>query len=172
MLAFVTVGSTKFDKLIQAIFSEEVLSSLKERGYTHLIVQCGNSAFDMADKIVGGREESLEIVGVHIEFWQYKPSLEKCYEKADLVISHAGSGTIVDVLRMGKVMIVVPNNTLADNHQEELASALQEMQYLKSTGVENLAQTIREFDPTAFEPFPPFEPSRFARVIDEAFGFV
>ena len=33
-------------------------------------------------------------------------------------------------------MIVIPNPTLLDNHQEELASALQSMGYLKSTTVE------------------------------------
>ncbi|PPQ72092.1 hypothetical protein CVT24_008379 [Panaeolus cyanescens] len=163
MLAFVTVGSTKFDKLIQAIFTEEVLSNLKKKGYTNLIVQCGKSLFEFADKITGGREEHIERSGVRIEFWQYKSSLEKCYKEADLVISHAGSGTIVDVLRMGKVMIVVPNDTLADNHQEELASALQEMKYLKSTSVEHLAQTIIDFDANSFEPFPPFQPTRFAK---------
>lgn len=46
-----------------------------------------------------------------------------------------GAGTILDVLRMGKPMIVIPNPTLLDNHQEELASALEELGHLKATTV-------------------------------------
>ena len=43
-----------------------------------------------------------------------------------------GSGTIIDVLRMGKPLIVVPNPSLLDNHQTELADALQNLGYLQS----------------------------------------
>jgi len=37
---------------------------------------------------------------------------------------------------MPKPMIAVPNPTLLDNHQEELASVLEEMGHLKATTVE------------------------------------
>lgn len=43
-----------------------------------------------------------------------------------------GSGTIIDVLRLGKPLIVVPNHSLLDNHQEELADALSDLGHLKS----------------------------------------
>jgi beta-1,4-N-acetylglucosaminyltransferase len=46
-----------------------------------------------------------------------------------------GSGTILEVLRMGKPLIVVPNNTLADNHQLELAKALADLGHLKTCSV-------------------------------------
>jgi len=36
---------------------------------------------------------------------------------------------------MGKLMIVVPNPTLLDNHQEELAASLEEMGYLNMATV-------------------------------------
>jgi beta-1,4-N-acetylglucosaminyltransferase len=54
----------------------------------------------------------------------------------------AGSGTILDVLRLdagggkrGKPLIVVPNPTLLHNHQEELAVALGREGYLKAATV-------------------------------------
>ncbi|KAF8810130.1 glycosyltransferase family 1 protein [Phlegmacium glaucopus] len=161
MHVFVTVGSTRFDALIQAVFTEEILSSLCRKGYTSLVVQCGNSTFELAPG--NGDTHKLSWAGVDIEFWTYKPSLQEDYEKADLVISHAGSGTILDVLRMGKPMIVIPNPTLLDNHQEELASALEELGHLKATTVSNLSRTIEEFDASNIEPFPPFDGSRFIK---------
>ncbi|KAH9484025.1 tRNA (carboxymethyluridine(34)-5-O)-methyltransferase [Psilocybe cubensis] len=167
MLAFVTVGSTRFDSLISAIFTKTVLLSFRTKGYTNLVVQCGNSAFEFSTAIQDNQTHRMERAGVDIEFYKFKPSLQEDYEKADLVVSHAGSGTILDVRRMGKPMIVVPNPTLLDNHQEELALALQEMGYLKSTSVENLAKTINDFDPSDVKPFPAFDGSRFARIMDE-----
>jgi beta-1,4-N-acetylglucosaminyltransferase len=41
-----------------------------------------------------------------------------------------GSGTILEVLRMGIPLIVVPNPSLQDNHQEELARQLQKQGYV------------------------------------------
>jgi len=172
MHAFVTVGSTRFDALVQAVFREDVLSSLYRKGYTNLVVQCGNSTFELAFAIQSGDAQKISRAGVDILFWAYKPSLQEDYEKADLIISHAGAGTILDVLRMGKPMIVIPNPTLLDNHQEELASALDELGHLKATTVSNLSRTIEEFDMLNIEPFPPFDGSRFARIVDEAMGFI
>lgn len=48
----------------------------------------------------------------------------------------AGSGTIIDALRMGKWLIVVPNATLLDNHQEDLAASLSKLGHLKASSIE------------------------------------
>jgi beta-1,4-N-acetylglucosaminyltransferase len=149
MSAFVTVGSTQFDSLVQTVLSEPVLRSLRQRGYCNLVVQCGNSNFDMA-KSIGDSVLRLQAEGVDIEIWKFKPSLIPEYHRADLVISHAGmlrplllltnlnrkgSGTILDVLRLGKPMIAVPNTTLLDDHQQELASSLASLGHLVSSSV-------------------------------------
>ncbi len=90
MRAFVTVGSISFDSLITEIFSSRTLNALKDRGYTTLIVQCGTSTFAHAASVSNGETASLELEGVAIELWKFKPSLNDEYEKADLVIGHAG----------------------------------------------------------------------------------
>lgn len=42
----------------------------------------------------------------------------------------AGAGSILTALRAGKKLIVVPNTSLMDNHQAELALALEQENYL------------------------------------------
>jgi beta-1,4-N-acetylglucosaminyltransferase len=153
MLALTTVGSTKFDALVRAVLSKPVLTALRLQGYTTLVVQSGKSEVDvgaLATTIVGDMTK-LEKDGLEIEIWKFKPSLENEYDRADLVISHAGacyryrvvtyghvagSGTILEVLRQGKWLIVVPNTTLLENHQEDLATCLSTLGHLKGCTVE------------------------------------
>jgi beta-1,4-N-acetylglucosaminyltransferase len=93
MLAFVTVGSTRFDSLIHEVLSDPVLVSLRQKGYKALVVQSGNSEYDVDRKAFSGETLTLEREkdGVCIEIWQFKPSLIADYQRADLVISHAGA---------------------------------------------------------------------------------
>jgi len=91
MHAFLTVGSTRFDALVDAALSKPVLSTLRSKGYTKLAVQCGNSGLDSTSSF--SHDEglfSIESEGISIELWKFKPSLQENYEQADLVISHAG----------------------------------------------------------------------------------
>lgn len=84
MHAFVTVGSTKFDGLIQQILSQSTLKALASKGYSSLVVQYGNS------QLSNKQETEYDSNGVSISLWKFKESLQEEYEKADLVISHAG----------------------------------------------------------------------------------
>lgn len=90
MHAFLSVGSTRFDSLVSSAFQERFLSCLQRKGFQSLVVQCGNSAFDLADTLEDGKKLKLTKSGIEIEYWKFQPSLEEEYQKADLVISHAG----------------------------------------------------------------------------------
>ena len=46
--------------------------------------------FEQASLIAEGETVNLSIEGIQVELWKFKPALIKEYEKADLVISHAG----------------------------------------------------------------------------------
>lgn len=83
MQAFVTVGSTKFDDLIDVVASEDFLAKLSANGYTRLVVQYGNSKLRQPF-----RNETSH--GVEVTAWPFKPNLSEEYLAADLVISHAG----------------------------------------------------------------------------------
>ncbi|KAF8559824.1 glycosyltransferase family 1 protein [Imleria badia] len=165
MLVFITVGSTKFDALAQAAISEPVLTALRTKRFVRVVLQRGNSNLDLAST---GDSLTMSKAGVDIETWKFKPSIQDEIERGDLVISHAGSGTILDVLRSGKPLIVVPNPTLMDNHQEELALQLDRLGHLKTT---DLPTTIGSFDPKSLVPFPAFDGSKFRRLVDEMMGF-
>lgn len=71
---------------------------------------------------------------VQVEMIDYVSSINPYLQDADVVISHAGSGTILETLRMDDSsrprLIVVPNETLMDNHQTQLAKALSQRHYV------------------------------------------
>ena len=153
MRVFVTVGSTRFDDLVDTVLSSPVLESFKKQGFETIIIQCGQYEGGQVDTTAHRDDTwSLERDGLMVQMWRYKQSLSEEFEVADLVLSHAGtslhvrhssnlilhhnaigSGTILDVLRLGKPLIVVPNPSLLDNHQVELAEALEKLGYLHSS---------------------------------------
>ncbi|KZT42080.1 glycosyltransferase family 1 protein, partial [Sistotremastrum suecicum HHB10207 ss-3] len=166
MIVFVTVGSTHFDALLLSVLSTPSLQSLHQKGYTRLVMQSGNSKIEFQALVKDAAKYGLET-----EIYTFKPTLKEDYDRADMVISHAGSGTILDVLRLHKPMIVVPNTSLLHNHQQELASVLDSQQYLKCATVQNLAALISSFDPKILQTFPDLDAARFRSIVDEEMGF-
>ncbi|KAF9166715.1 N-acetylglucosaminyldiphosphodolichol N-acetylglucosaminyltransferase catalytic subunit alg13 [Actinomortierella ambigua] len=142
----VTVGSTGFDQLVNTVLQHSFHALLLSLGYTHLIVQHGSSNFP-AEALTGSSD-------LRIDAFPYKPSLLEDMQSVDLIISHAGSGSILEALRLEKPLIVVINETLMNNHQQELGDALQEQGYLVSC------------TPTTLKRFPAADPAIFASYLD------
>jgi beta-1,4-N-acetylglucosaminyltransferase len=182
---FVTVGTTLFDPLIEAICTPSFLHKLISHGYTHVIIQYGkgsipnivtaalpNSNSEKKTIPVEDKSQSQSILqgfypttndtslGIHWQVYPFKPSLEQDMKNADLILSHAGAGSIMEGLSQchsrntstkttmnttmnttmdtthnsthnnDKKMVVVINDELMDNHQMELAEALAKRGYL------------------------------------------
>jgi beta-1,4-N-acetylglucosaminyltransferase len=89
MRVLITVGSTRFDALVEAALSQPVLNALTRKGYSDVVVQCGNSQVDDVFSPTE-REQNVRRYGVNIDVWGFKPSLDEEYDAADLVIGHAG----------------------------------------------------------------------------------
>lgn len=132
---FVTTGATApFKALIQAVASPSFLQALESCGYTHLTVQCG-TAKHMFDDSLTSSSSSTQHLKVQIQALEFcQDGLEEHFRRAQessgLVISHAGSGSILEALRFSIPLVVVPNRELLGNHQEELADAMERSGYL------------------------------------------
>ncbi|KAJ9120713.1 hypothetical protein QFC22_002644 [Naganishia vaughanmartiniae] len=116
----VTVGSTLFDDLTHA-FSPEVIKALKEAKFDKLVLQYGKGSLP---------SNNISTGDLQVDAFRYSDEIDALIAKSDLVISHAGAGSILTALRAGKKLIVVPNTSLMDNHQAELALALEKENYL------------------------------------------
>jgi beta-1,4-N-acetylglucosaminyltransferase len=44
-MVFVTVGTTCFDALVKTVDSEQVKEALRQKGYTHLVIQMGGGTY-------------------------------------------------------------------------------------------------------------------------------
>ncbi|CAB3360696.1 Hypothetical predicted protein [Cloeon dipterum] len=150
---FVTVGSTKFDKFTEVLVTPGVLKVLKSRGYTRLKIQYGNGSFIPPDC-------SLE--GVQISSYRFKESLQQDMSSADLILSHAGAGTCLEALGLGKKLVVVVNEDLHDNHQVELAQKFAELGYLLYCTCGTLFKTLQKMDLNSLNDYVPGNPQLFA----------
>ncbi|KAN0061576.1 N-acetylglucosaminyldiphosphodolichol N-acetylglucosaminyltransferase catalytic subunit alg13 [Thecaphora frezii] len=144
-----------------------------------LAATAGGSSQDPAQDALGSSTlEATTTDGVELQLFQYAPSLDEYIRQSDVVISHAGAGTIIETLRLpGKppALIVVANASLMDNHQAELADALGREGYLVVGKEDQLAdqiqQALLERETDRIRPFPAFEPARFQQLVDEVMGF-
>jgi len=166
---FVTVGTTQFDKLVNAMTSPVAMDWMASQGYDRLTIQHGRGK---APSFVDGTE-------LQCHAYDFKDSLEDDICSADLIVSHAGAGTIMEVLGRSdrKKLIVTINTDLMDNHQLELANAMAERGYLMvvecperllDDGTVNGAwRRIAEFEPV---PHPGGDDTSFPRLLNGFLG--
>jgi len=105
-LILVTVGSTSFDPLIEAIDS----LSLKER----VIAQIGYGRY----------------IPKNVEHFRFIESLDKLIDKADVVITTGGAAIIFECLKKGKKIIAVENTKVSGSHQKELLYKLHKEKHI------------------------------------------
>ncbi|KAM3386388.1 hypothetical protein ACQJBY_009785 [Aegilops geniculata] len=167
-VVFVTVGTTCFDALVKVVDSEELKQALLQKGYTDLLIQMGRGTYkpskDPQKKASGN--SSLQV-----EHFTFSPSIADNIREASLVISHAGSGSIFETLRLGKPLIVVVNEDLMDNHQSELAEELAERNHLFCAHPQTLRETVEAMDLNALQPYVPGEAKPVVALINRFLGF-
>ncbi|MGR5208784.1 PssE/Cps14G family polysaccharide biosynthesis glycosyltransferase [Vibrio sp. PNB23_22_7] len=134
MNILVTVGTTAFDELITVIDeSFELVQSV------NIIAQISSSS---------------NYTPKHIESFEFSADFDSFVESADIIITHAGAGSVYSMLEKGKKLIVVPNLTRADNHQLELAKYVQDNNFALScfdlAEIKNYIKNVKDFE---FRPY-------------------
>jgi beta-1,4-N-acetylglucosaminyltransferase len=156
--AFVTVGTTQFDLLIETIVHDtNVIQTLVDCLHIDkLILQIGNSQMPTYDNLP-----------IEIEYYKYKDSIENDIQQADLVISHAGAGTILQTLEAHKPLLVVVNEKLMNNHQIEIAHEMEQQDYLYHCTCSTLATTLEKFANHQFKQYEKGNPLLFGRYLNQ-----
>lgn len=162
---FVTVGTTRFDKLVASVTSTVALEWMASRGFKRLTIQYGK-----------GQKPEIEVTAtpMAIRAYDFLPSLAVDMKRADLIISHAGAGTVMEGLRLGKNLVVVINTQLMDNHQVELAEAMAKRGHLLMVDQpEDLdtAETWKSFEKFSRTPHIDGDENDFPRLLDAHLGF-
>ncbi|CAA0828719.1 glycosyltransferase family protein 28 [Striga hermonthica] len=163
-IVFVTVGTTCFDSLVRAVDTEEVREALFKKGYTDLVIQMGRGSY-IPTKSTGGDGS------VSVDYFTFSSSIADYLKSASLVISHAGSGSIFETLRLKKPLIVVVNEDLMDNHQSELAEELAERKHLFCAHPQTLYKTISSMDLGSLVDYEPGDATPVANFINRFLGF-
>ncbi|RFU72470.1 beta-1,4-n-acetylglucosaminyltransferase [Trichoderma arundinaceum] len=129
----VTVGATVgFKKLTEQVLQPAFWQFLGSEGFTSLRIQCGPD-ISWASAQLASLEDDVpqglivDVFGSTKNLMRDEMLLCKASDGSrltGLVISHAGTGTILDAWKVGLPVIVVPNEELLDNHQVEMAKHL------------------------------------------------
>ncbi|KAK3900438.1 glycosyltransferase [Staphylotrichum tortipilum] len=170
---FVTIGATAgFGSLLEEVSSARFFQALAQHDYTVLEVQCGPDLAAFDSRVA--RLSDADKYGVAVRSFSYTDEMdehivacrgEASARPAGCVISHAGTGTVGEVLGIGAPLIVVANPTLMDNHQLELAETLEEESLVVhgrigslATALDRIADRITQ---GTLDDLPPYSPPPF-----------
>lgn len=98
------------------------------------------------------KSQSLEFIAI-----EFSSKIEQIITKlADLVISHAGTGSILDSLRLNTPLIACVNEKLMDNHQQQIADKFEGLGYIIAckANAQSLIAGIQKIQTAELKPFP------------------
>lgn len=110
----ISVGTTKFDPLIEVIDNRLIQEKLFQFGAKKLIVQHGSSSVP-----------SSHIEGLIIESFNRTNDMSPYLSQSTIMISHAGAGCILDAREFKLPHVIVVNDSLMNNHQKEIAEKIE-----------------------------------------------
>lgn len=155
-LLILTGATVTFKDLISEVTLAQFVLDLKKIGIKNLFIQYGNEPprksqefFEASITESGLKFSSLNAIynlfdsDFSIEAFPFSSSIADFIDKADIVVSHAGTGSIIDVLKQDKPLIVVVNETLMDNHQTDVANEFLQLGHCIVSKTKDLSDAIK-----------------------------
>ena len=134
----ITVGTTKFEKLIENIDKDDFYKMAIQHGFNKIIIQKGTGEYIPKNYTKYEKDINVQVSTILKNF-------EKVIKSSELIISHGGAGIILESLRNKKKVIVCVNDLLMDNHQVELASSLDKEGYVRyAKKLENITKEVED----------------------------
>ena len=131
-MIFVSIGTTSFNALIQAM--DSLSQSLSEE----VVMQIGRS----------------DHVPEQCEYFRFAPSLVPYYERASLVISHGGLGIVTEILERGLPLVAVEDPDQPDRHQREILEVWEREGHLVwCKDLRRLPRAIEQVRSQRFKPY-------------------
>lgn len=121
MNIFVTVGHTRFNSLFKMIAS-----------------------FNRPDWQFISQISDGDVFPAAGESFAYTDCIHDFYRQADVVITHAGAGSVFTLLEMGKPTIVVANTDRVDAHQNDLLDYVERSHFAQVCRDLNLLEYLLE----------------------------
>ena len=130
-MIFVTVGTTPFDSLIEYLDKLEIEEEI--------ILQISKDA---------------KYIPKNKKYFEFIPNINEYYEKASLIITHAGAGSIYNLLEKNKKIIIVPNIERVDNHQLDITEYMKKENYaLTCLEIDSLYAMIKDISGNVLKPY-------------------
>jgi beta-1,4-N-acetylglucosaminyltransferase len=124
-MILVTVGTTPFDSLIQFIDELE----------------------DIDEEIILQISKDAKYIPVNKKYFEFISNINEYYENASLIITHAGAGSIYNLLELNKRIIIVPNTERVDNHQLDITEYMKNEKYaLTCTEINSLSEILKNLN--------------------------
>eukprot|EP01017_Pseudomicrothorax_dubius_P025073 TRINITY_DN2674_c0_g1_i2.p1 TRINITY_DN2674_c0_g1~~TRINITY_DN2674_c0_g1_i2.p1 ORF type:complete len:189 (-),score=60.49 TRINITY_DN2674_c0_g1_i2:106-612(-) len=161
----VTVGTTRFDEMINEIDRPEVYEMFKKYGYTKIFIQYGRG---------NPPKNFSRVEGLNVEIYDLKTTFSKDLNESDLIISHCGGGTIMEAVKAKRNMIAVVNDTLMDNHQMEMYEKMTAEHYIYGVKSPKELKTelellVRKVQEVGVKPYPEPKKDLISQIIQELF---
>ena len=158
----VTVGTTKFDELIKAFDNPELYKFLDEKNVETILIQKGNG-YDPVN--IKEKFNKLKIVVVDY----ITKDFEEEIKNSDLVVAHCGAGTILECFKHKKLVLGTVNDSLLNNHQEELRDVLIKNKYILFSETNKIFEAIKNIFEKGIDlnEYPNFDYDYLPNLIDE-----
>ncbi|SFG51907.1 UDP-N-acetylglucosamine transferase subunit ALG13 [Priestia megaterium] len=130
-----------------------------------------NRLLKMVDELIEDKVITDNVLGqlgystyqpIYYEGFDFKPEKEmtRLIECADIIVTHAGVGTITTALQLQKKIIVVPRLSQygehVDNHQLEIAQAYRQKEYIQlAQNKEELTYLLNNINKLNFQKYTP-----------------